>query len=280
VTSQVAGAPAWHALTAHDALAELASDAARGLTPGEARARLREFGANQLEALGRTPWYGVFFRQFTSALIVILLVAAAVSFLIGEVTDAATILAIVVLNGGLGLWMNLITDGVTAVALGAEPAERGVLERPPASPAAPILDRTGALLIAAVGGYIGLATLALYYYGRSGSAEEAAAAQTLAFTGIVLLEKVNVFNFRSLRAPLAVVGYLSNPWILAAWASMLALQAAAVYVPFMQDALHTAPLGWEEWAAIAIAALPLFAIVEAVKWTRWRRAGTKAASGP
>ena len=72
---------------------------------------------------------------------------------------------------------------------------------------------------------------------------EPAAPQTIAFTGIIIAEKVNVLNFHALRAPCARIGFFSNPWILVAMVFSLGLQACAVYVPFMQRALHTVPLG-------------------------------------
>jgi P-type Ca2+ transporter type 2C len=56
------------------------------------------------------------------------------------------------------LWMNLVTDGMTAVALGLEPAEKGIMQRPPRSTKEPILNRKGILMILLLGGYIGVAT--------------------------------------------------------------------------------------------------------------------------
>jgi len=145
------------------------------------------------------------------------------------------------------LWMNLVTDGMTAVALGLEPAEKGVMQRPPRAAHEPVLDRVGLLMILLLGGYIGGATLWLFHHYLQGGHEQALGlAHTVAFTGIILLEKMNVFNFRSLQAPMTVVGLFSNPWVLGAWAATIGLQICAVYVPFLQEALHTVPLGWAD----------------------------------
>ena len=62
------------------------------------------------------------------------------------------------------LWMNLVTDGMTAVALGVEPAEKGIMKRPPRGVDEPILDRYGMIMIALLGGYVGLATLWLFHH--------------------------------------------------------------------------------------------------------------------
>ncbi len=171
------------------------------------------------------------------------------------------------------LWMNLVTDGMTAVALGLEPAEKGILDRPPRPQEEPILDRYGVLMILILGTYIALATLWLYHHYLSGGVADAAIlAQTVAFTGIIILEKANVFNFRSLSGPIALTtGWFSNRWVLLAVAVTVALQACAVYLPFLQEILHTTALGWREWGMIFGAALPLFAVTELYKYIRYRR---------
>jgi Ca2+-transporting ATPase len=173
------------------------------------------------------------------------------------------------------LWMNLVTDGITALALGLEPAERGTMNRPPRDPRAQIIDGAGLVWIAALGLYIGVAGLWLFRsYGARG-AEGLLVAQTVAFTGIVVLEKVNVFNFRALRQPLARVGYFTNPRLLLAWVSMIGLQAAAVYTPFLQRALHTVPLGPTDWLVIVAISAPVLIVPEAVKWiSRFRERST------
>ena len=169
------------------------------------------------------------------------------------------------------LWMNLITDGMTAVALGVEPAEKGIMERPPRSPKEHILDWKGIAMIVLLGSYIGLATLWLFHhYLEKGGAEAVMTAQTVAFTGIIILEKMNVFNFRSLVAPMKYIGFFSNPWLLLAWTVTVGSQVAAVYVPFLQKALHTVPLKLEDWGLIFAVAIPIFLVIETYKWIRWK----------
>ncbi len=93
--------PFW-ALAADEVVHHLETDAVAGLRSTEATGRLERYGANVLETIRRTPWYTVFSRQFFDVLILILLVAAAISLLTGEAGDAATIVAIVAFNGVLG----------------------------------------------------------------------------------------------------------------------------------------------------------------------------------
>ncbi len=85
-----------------------------------------------------------------------------------------------------------------------------------------------------------------------------------------MLEKVNVLNFRSLKYSLHSVGYLSNKWLLLAIAFTLGAQALAVYLPFLQTALHTVPLSGQDWAVMFAVAMPLFLIGEIGKWLSTR----------
>lgn len=169
------------------------------------------------------------------------------------------------------LWINLVTDGVTALALGVEPVEKGVMERPPRPAKEPILARNSIFMILCMGGYIGLTTLWIFHhYLARGGEGSVALAQTMAFTGIILLEMMTIFNFRTLHAPLHVIGFFSNPWILISWMFNMGLLVCSIYVPFLQKALHTVPLSITDWILIFFVALPVFLISEGHKLLRWR----------
>ncbi len=166
------------------------------------------------------------------------------------------------------LWMNLVTDGLTALALGVEPAEAGIMRRPPRDPEERILTRESLAQILGFGLYIGLGSLLLFHLYYSGMDSGLAKAQTMAFTGMVLLEKMNVFNFRSLHAPMRDVGFFSNPWLLAAWTMSVSLQVSVVYVPFLQSAFGTVALNPTDWVWIVAVATPIFLIGELIKRRR------------
>jgi Ca2+-transporting ATPase len=178
------------------------------------------------------------------------------------------------------LWMNLVTDGMTAIALGLEPGEHDRMSRPPRDPHERLPNRRGVYMIIAAGSYIAAATAGLFYfYLGDSSTELIARAQTVAFTGIIVLEKVNVLNFRSLKYPLHSVGYLSNKWLLLAIVFTLGAQALAVYLPFLQTALHTVPLSGQDWAVMFAVALPLLLIGEVAKWLSTRSESQRPATG-
>lgn len=192
-------------------------------------------------------------------------------------SEVAAILVNVLIGGPLILapvqilWMNLVTDGPTALSLGVEPPEKGIMQRPPRRRDEGVIGRPGLIQILLLGTYMGGAALFLfYYYSPTASAHAAALAQTAAFTGLIVMEKLNVFNFRTLTAPVLSSGLFSNPWVWLAVAGAIGLQVAAVHVPFLQDALHTVPLGLADWALIFAIAAPVPIIPEIIKLLTWR----------
>jgi Ca2+-transporting ATPase len=163
------------------------------------------------------------------------------------------------------LWMNLITDGVTAVALGLEPGDKAQMKDPPRPRTERILSLKSAPLILGLGLYTGLASLWIFETLLPLGTD---LARTAAFTAMVVFEKTSVFAFRSLRTPGWKLGYLSNPALLIAFTAMMALQVAAVYWPPLQLMLQTVPLGWSEWGMIAAFAVPLVVVPEVWKSLR------------
>ncbi len=160
------------------------------------------------------------------------------------------------------LWINLVTDGLTALALGLEPAERDVMQRRPRDPDESILTRNAYLIILILGVWLGLLTI----YAFSGYYEaDIDRARTMAFTGLIIFELYNVLNFRSFRFPLYRIGIFSNPALILAILGSLALQAVVVYVPVFNAFLGTAPLALADWGFLALLGLPVLLAGEAYK---------------
>lgn len=160
------------------------------------------------------------------------------------------------------LWMNLVTDGVTAVALGLEKSEPDQMRHPPRRKNTPILGRGGLVTIVLLGLYTGLSSLWIFFQLLDQGVE---LARTTAFTAMVVFEKASVFAFRSLRLPGWKIGWFSNPFLLAALAVTLGAQVLAVYWAPLQIMLRTVPMGFEEWQWIGIFALPILIIPEGLK---------------
>ncbi len=168
------------------------------------------------------------------------------------------------------LWMNLITDGITAVALSAERAEEDQMRRPPRQRDEPIIGTAGLFMIVLFGLYTGGASLWLF---QTFLPEGETLARTVAFTGMVLFEKCSVFAFRSLTRPCTTIGWLSNRFLIVAFILMIGFQAAAVYVPPLQALLHTTALDARHWLQMAAFALPLILVPELLKAFVMRKQG-------
>ncbi|MDK2988729.1 MAG: P-type Ca2+ transporter type [Methanoculleus sp.] len=165
------------------------------------------------------------------------------------------------------LWINLVTDGLTAIALGLEPAERDVMQRRPRDPGESILTRNAYLIVLILGVWLGFLTI----YAFLGLYEaDLDRARTMAFTGLIIFELYNVLNFRSFRFPLHRIGFFSNPALFLAILGSLALQALVVYVPVLQTFLGTAPLTPGDWGLLALLGLPVLIAGEAYKILRLR----------
>lgn len=162
------------------------------------------------------------------------------------------------------LWMNLVTDGVTAVALGLEKAEPDHMLHPPRHKASPILGKGGIAIIIILGTYTGLSSLWIFNALLDQGVE---LARTAAFTAMVVFEKASVFAFRSLRHTVWRIGWFSNPFLLLALALTLGAQMLAVYWPPLQTLLRTVPIGWAEWQMIGLFVLPIIIVPELLKAT-------------
>lgn len=162
------------------------------------------------------------------------------------------------------LWINMSTAILLGLTLAFEPAEHGIMRRPPRPPTAPILDRSLLWRIVLVsmlmlGGAFGMFELAVLN-GRP--LEEA---RTLSANVFVIIETVYLFNCRSLdRAPWQL-DWLANPWIWAGSLTMVALQLAFTYLPWANHVFQTTPIALADWAMIAAIAACAFVIVEVEK---------------
>jgi len=95
--------PVWHSLSPQDVAKELVTDLERGLTAAEVTARLKQYGPNELVEREGPPFWKLLLNQFNQFLVIILIVAALISFLLGEWLDGSAILIIVILNAVIGV---------------------------------------------------------------------------------------------------------------------------------------------------------------------------------
>ena len=148
------------------------------------------------------------------------------------------------------LVLNLVTDGAPALALGLEPAEPGVMARPPRPPQEPVIDRVMTRGIAVQSLAITVATLGAFRLGMHWHPGNPAAAQTMAFVTLAVSELLRAYTARSEHYPLARLGVLTNRALQWAVLSSLAIILAIVYVPVLDPIFDTAFLTPLDWAAM------------------------------
>jgi P-type Ca2+ transporter type 2C len=165
------------------------------------------------------------------------------------------------------LWINLVTDGLPALALGVDPGSPRVMERSPRGADESILSRKRLVQVVTQGVLITLGALVMYLgveHGLIGT-EGAAHAQTMLFTTIVLAQLLHAFDFRSETRTVFSLGSLRNHWLDAAFVGSMALQALVIYTPALQSVFKTRPLGVYDWIAVVLAALVPIVLIDAAK---------------
>ena len=148
------------------------------------------------------------------------------------------------------LWINLVTDGAPALALGIDPAGAGTMNKPPRPRGEAVITRQMWLGIFFVGAVMGAGTLFVLDASLPGGFVEGLGdlryAQTMAFTTLVLFQTFNVFNARSDERS-AFRGLFANRWLWLAITLSVVLQAAVVYLPLLQRAFFTVSLSLGDW---------------------------------
>ena len=178
------------------------------------------------------------------------------------------------------LWMNLVTDGAPALALGVDPADVDVMTKPPRPRIEGVITRTMWSGIFYVGAIMAAGTLLVLDASLPGGLIEGAGtmryAQTMAFTTLVFFSLFTLFNARSDERS-AFVGLFSNKWLWAAVLLSLLLQAAVIYIPLLQQAFSTVALSAGDWlrcAALGSSVLWLRELSKVVTRARSRRVAT------
>ncbi|MFZ5592488.1 MAG: cation-translocating P-type ATPase, partial [Bacillota bacterium] len=155
------------------------------------------------------------------------------------------------------LWMNLVTDGLPAMALGMDPYDRDIMFRPPRHPRENIFTGGLGWRILGSGVLIAAGTLlvfALAWY----QSKQLDLARTMAFNTLVFFQLFYVFSCRSEYHSIWEVGLTSNPYLLLAVAISAALQLLVNYVPLLQRLFHVVPLHPVQWGlVVAVTLLPL-----------------------
>lgn len=197
------------------------------------------------------------------------------------------------------LWVNLVTDGPPATALGFNPPDKSSMRRPPRGRTDSLVSRFTLVRYAIAGSYVGLATVAAFahHYASQGiplrqlrdwsqcatwrpdaiagfsdpcnafaAGPLRAAASTVALTTLVAMEMLRALCAVSERESILSMPPWANPWLLVGVTLPALLHLAVVYYAPFASIFKLAPLGKSEWIAVATFSLPLLAVEEALKF--------------
>jgi len=171
------------------------------------------------------------------------------------------------------LWLNLVTDGLPAMALAVEPPEPGVMRRPPTPLGESLLGDDRGRRIILRGAALTVLTLVPAYLLWDAGEE---AWQTVLFTSIAFAELAGGFAMRSERLSLRALGVFTNRPLVGAVALTVALQVLLVVVPLARDVLGLEPLAVSDWLLIIGIALAYLVVLELDKALHRRRVGARA----
>lgn len=195
------------------------------------------------------------------------------AFLIsGNIAEIAVIFIAVIVGLPLPLiaiqilWINLVTDGLPAIALAADPIDKSVMNYPPRKRGESIWKGMGPFIAEypVIITLVMLATFVLTYE------EDLILAQTMVFTMIVMFEKAQAFACRSLEKPLGLKVF-ENRWLIYATILTMVLHLLILYVPALDDLFHVKPLGLEHWGIIVGLSLFLYLYLEIRKYFKNRK---------
>ena len=171
------------------------------------------------------------------------------------------------------LWINLVTDGLPALALGVDPVAEDIMDRPPKPPNESPLNREVGVAIVGIGllaGFAGIFGVQLVIAGQPSPLppDTVARARTIVFTFIVVFELLFVFSIRSLWKPLPLSRPFENRWLLLAVGVSFFLQLLVIYLPPLQEPFGTIGLGLNDWLLVVGLSVSVILLFEAGKLLR------------
>ncbi len=169
------------------------------------------------------------------------------------------------------LWLNLVTDGAPALALGLEKGDPDIMQRPPRPTQEPVINQEMLIGVIVQAIVMTSAVLAAFIYGLRRFPDSLEGAQTVAFATLVMSELFRAYTARSERYALFKIGVFSNKWMQYAVGASLVLLLLVMYVPFLQAVFGTVALGLRDWLVMIPFILAASVAAELTKMViRWR----------
>ncbi|MFA6141852.1 MAG: calcium-transporting P-type ATPase, PMR1-type [Candidatus Omnitrophota bacterium] len=159
------------------------------------------------------------------------------------------------------LWVNLVTDGLPALALGVDPVDPRIMKRPPRKSTEAVVTKDRVILMLMQGSFIAFCSLLAFVFVLFIEKEGIVRARTAAFIVLACSQLFHSFNCRSMTESLFKLGVFTNKKLVLATFISFLLQMAVVYIPFLQTVFKTEPLGLFDWVfVLGISSLPLWAM--------------------
>jgi Ca2+-transporting ATPase len=163
------------------------------------------------------------------------------------------------------LWVNLVTDGLPALALGVDPVDPNIMERPPRKPDEPVITGARGWLMGFQGVLIAACSLGAFLFVLLYEKEGIDMARTSALATLACSQLFHAFSCRSMRDSIFKLKFSTNPQLVYAVGLSFLLQMAIIYVPFLQPIFKTASMSLVDLGMIMVfSTLPLW-IMEIVK---------------
>ena len=177
------------------------------------------------------------------------------------------------------LWLNLVTDGLPALALGLEPAEQDIMTRPPRPPRESVIPLRRGLLIFSHGLLVAAVSVVAFWITWRGDSANEAKARTLTFCVAAFAQLFFVIGCRSERKTAFSLGFFGNPYLLLAIILSALLQLAVVMLPGLQSVFQIEQTLQKEWVVVLGLALVPVTIVELAKMVPCRSRGLRSGRG-
>ena len=158
------------------------------------------------------------------------------------------------------IWVNLVTDTAAGIPLGLEPKSGKELLQPPRHPKVGLIFPGLLLRVAFMAAIMSAGIFLVFDWAQARM--DLAEARTIAFCTMVTFEWFRSFNARSDELTLLKLGFFTNRWLALSISLAILLQLAVVYLPFMQVAFDTVPIGIDRWGIVVLAGGSLFIIEE------------------
>ncbi|MFQ6121567.1 MAG: calcium-transporting P-type ATPase, PMR1-type [Dehalococcoidales bacterium] len=168
------------------------------------------------------------------------------------------------------LFVNLVTDGLPAIALSVDPADPDIMEQKPRPRGQGIFTKPVVILMVIGGIWSALVNLGVFKWALD-AGRGMIEAQAFVFLILIIIQFFKAYNFRSDKKSIFQIGMFSNKWLNLAIISQVMLMLVIIYVPFLQPLFHTFSLGVIDWVIVILLAGTVFPVLEISKAIfRWQ----------